>query len=579
MNYDVSTWNKLIQLEDFKWVLKSILDIGDQNSEWKADFIEFINSDTSDAQSSFYYDMLPFVRFTDEGPNVGAYTTPDHLIWMNAPDGFGIGKQDFKWEFIYFHECMHQLWDTFGVEDNIKRQFGECDHELLNIASDCVINDFLHINKKMPYPTDGLVTPEWLEKKCGVIYDRKKDTQFGLYEKLLKVKDKLKNPPQQPNQDSQGKKHQNGSQGQGQGQGQGNQQQQQGQQQQGQGQGQGNQQQNKGNQQNQGQGQGNQQQNKGNQQNQGQGQGNQQQQGQGQGQGNANQKGNTNQDQGNKSGKGGGNLDKFTGFKPFGEEPKFADYKRFGDKVIKKYGGKISGPFGEFVRKCKDSTTEQKKEGLVIRQRRGAAWNKQLDKMIDGYIHQEVIQKHREVEQTYHRVKRGTRPVKFGEPIQPGVKIKDDKLNINLAFYIDRSGSMDAVVDKVFALAYQLSDKIIKEFGQESVVGDIGFRYFAFDDSMSEIKKGQSVGSGGGTMPLKKILDEIKDNTASDLINIIITDAEFTIDKAAVVSLAKSMPGMFFLIANQPKPECEDISKILKGKFVFIQADQDFTMQ
>jgi hypothetical protein len=212
MNYDVSTWNKVIQLDDFRWVLKSILEIGDQNSEWKADFIEFVNSDTADAQSSFYYDMLPFVRFTDEGHNVGAYTSPDHLIWMNAPQGFGIGTQDYKWEFIYFHECMHQLWDTFGVEDNIKKQFGECDHELLNIASDCVINDFLNRSKKMPYPVDGLVTPEWLKSNYGVEYDPKMDTQFGLYEKLLKVKDQIKKdqPPQQPNQDEKGKKHEGG---------------------------------------------------------------------------------------------------------------------------------------------------------------------------------------------------------------------------------------------------------------------------------------------------------------------------------------------------------------------------------
>ena len=572
MNHDVSKWNRLIQLEDFKWVLKSILEIGDADSEWKADFIEFVNSDSSDNQSGFYYDMLPFVRFTDEGPDVGAYTTPDHKIWMNAPKGFGIGKQDFKWEFIYYHECLHQLWDTFGVEKNIEKQFGSCDHEILNIASDCVINDFLNVNKKMPYPTDGLVTPEWLKEKFGVEYDRKKDTQFGLYEKLLKVADKIKKqmPKPQPNQDSQGKKHQNDHKGQG-GNGQ-NQQQQQGQ---GQNSGQGNQQQQQGQEQkgNQGQkgdqGNGNQQQQQG--QGQNSGQGNQQQQ---QGQNSQSQSGSDQQGQG-----GGGNLDKFSGYKPFGSEPTSDYFKKFGDKVIKKYGGKISGSFGEFVKKCKDSTTEQKKEGLVVRQRRGAAWNKALDKMMDAYIHQEVIQKHREVESTYSRIKRGTRPVRFGEPINPGVKIKEDKLNITLAFYIDRSGSMSGKIDQVFSLAYQLSDKVLKDYSSESVVGEIGFRYFAFDDNMMPVKKGQKVYDGGGTMPLKQLLEFVKNNTAGDLINVIITDAQFTIDKAAVVSLVKSMPGMFFLIANEPKPECEDIQKVLKGQFVFLQADPDFTIQ
>ena len=545
-------FNKLIQLEDFKWVLKSILDSGADNAEWKADLIEFINSDSKNATSMFFYDMLPFVRFVNEPANdSAAYTTPDHRIWMNAPKGFGIGKEDYKWEFIYYHECMHQLWDTFDVQKNIEKQFGSCDQMVLNIASDCVINDFLHVNKNMPYPTDGLVTPEFIKQKYGVEYDRSRDTQFGLYEKLMKVADQInKNqPPQQPNGDGNGQQGKSGQNGQGQGNQQGNQ---------------------KGNQKSGGQGKG---QNQGQQGNGGQnGKSGQNGQGQGQGQG---------QDGSNGNGQGnGGNVDKYSGTGDIGNEPTSDYFKRLGDQTVKKYSGKITGAFGEFVRKCKTSTTEEKHEGVVVRQRRGAAWNKALDRKMDTFIYQQVIATQREVEQTYHRLKRGTRPVKMGEPLNPGVKIKDDKLNITVAFYIDRSGSMgDQSVGRCFSLAYQLSDKIRKNYSSEKVVGEIGFRYFAFNDYMKEIPKGQTVSCDGCTMSLKDILSFVEENTSTDLVNIIITDAEFTIEKQPVVQLVKKMPGMFFLIANQPKPECEDIERTLKGKFVYLQAGSDWEMQ
>ena len=612
-------FNKLIQLPDFQWTLKSITDIGDKNSEWKADLIEFINSDSSDNSSAFFYDMLPFVRFVDEPVNQSAaYTTPDHRIWMNAPKGFGIGEKDYKWEFIYYHECMHQLWDTFDVQKNIEKRFGSCDMTILNIASDCVINDWLHVNKKMPYPTDGLITPELLEKEYGVKYDRSKDTQFGLYEKLLKVAEEIrkKQPPQQPSGDAQSGQGQSGQGQSGQGQS---------------GQGQS------------GQGQS------------GQGQSGQGQSGQGQsGQGGqpsdqdidkmtadeaaaSAQKsadddkaaaGNATGDNAAKAkdaakraqkaaneakdaakrgdaktardkakeaakaaaeaqaatngGKGqgqgeGGNTDANDGY---GDQEPTSDYfKKLGDKTIREYSGKITGSFGDFVRKCKVSQTEEKHEGVVVKQRRGLSWNKALDKQMNAFIQQKILSKKREMEPTYHRLRRGTRPVKLGDVIQPGLKVKDDKLNITIAFYIDRSGSMGGKTDKVFSLAYQLSDNIRKDYSSDKVVGEVGFRYFAFDNQMSEIKKGQTVSARGGTMSLHELLEYVEKQSKDDLVNIILTDAEFNIEKTAVVNLVRTMPGMFFLIANQPKPECDDIAKQLKGQFVFLEADPDFTLK
>lgn len=73
----------------------------------------------------------------------------------------------------------------------------EVDHMLLNIASDCVINDYLaeikKANKVMP---DSLITPKFIKSNYGVDYDRRVDTQYSLYKKLCNLKqgdkDKLK---------------------------------------------------------------------------------------------------------------------------------------------------------------------------------------------------------------------------------------------------------------------------------------------------------------------------------------------------------------------------------------------------
>lgn len=822
-------FNQLIQLDDFKWVLKSILDTG-ENEEWKADLIEFINSDSSDNASTFFYNMLPFVRFIDESDKVAAFTAPDHRIYMNAPKGFGVGKAEYKWEFIYYHECLHQLWDTFDVEKNIIKQFGSCDHEVLNIAADCVINDFLHVNKKMPYPIDGLVSPEFIMEHYGVEYDRKRDTQFGLYEKLMKVVDKIKadQPPEQPGgtikpgkinkvntppggggggQDknyppefvrgwtdaikdvlnkkvdpltyvpktpvtlydqgynaamdkirkgivdgidvpaSQGgdggtppksnlpeipwdkpamPKPQNPQGGQGGKGGSGS------------------------SGKNDPQEQADNAQKSANDAQQAaddaelaaaeaQSSGdkstadrassaaskarqaaqeaqdaadkaqeaaakgdaaaanreskraekkasdarsaadeakNEANKSDGKGDGadaaesarqasdvadhaaeraetaagesgsskaksaaakakkaaeesrdaadkamDAAMDGNdelakkeakkaiekakeateaandaqaeTDKANGKKQIKGkegksssndtsgpGGYQHGYDGWKDL-NEPTSDYWKKLGDDEIKKHVSKISGAFGDFVRKCKLSETEEKKEGVVVRARKSAAWNKALEKKVDAYVYQRVLNKRRETEPTYSRIKRGSRPIKFGEPIQPGIKIKEDKLNINVAFYIDRSGSMGQdSVDSCFSLAYQISDRIRKEYKHERVVGDIGMKYFAFNSYMEEIQRGKTVSCGGTTMSVKEILEEIEKQTGNYLINIIITDLETDINKSAVTALVKKMPGMFFIISNQAQheAECRDIERICKGKFVFIQSNSDWSM-
>jgi hypothetical protein len=92
------------------------------------------------------------------------------------------------------------MWDTFGAEDEVKKQWGKCNHYLMNVAADCVINEYLHTQRdfKLPYATDGLITAKSLKENYGVDYNPREDTQVSLYKKLEEVADKImKNKPDQ----------------------------------------------------------------------------------------------------------------------------------------------------------------------------------------------------------------------------------------------------------------------------------------------------------------------------------------------------------------------------------------------
>ena len=165
--------------------------IADRISDW---------SDTDDDQ--FFYEMercMQFIKEFDENGNpVTAYTTPEKLICLNYPNTSiaAMDENRFKtWYFIYCHECLHQLWDTFGVANEIKAKEGSYNHTMLNIASDCVINHYLRdiapSHKKSPM---NIIFPETLKQHYGVDYNSRTDTQYTLYMKLLNLsKEQQKN--------------------------------------------------------------------------------------------------------------------------------------------------------------------------------------------------------------------------------------------------------------------------------------------------------------------------------------------------------------------------------------------------
>ena len=143
-----------------------------------------------------------------------------------------------------------------------------------------------------------------------------------------------------------------------------------------------------------------------------------------------------------------------------------------------------------------------------------------MNSSINAFVKKKVFQKKREYQSTYSRVKRGSGFVKYGQPIQPGRKIKEEKFTINVAFYIDRSGSMSGSIENVFKALYIIAESLKKQYGKEKVVDDVTFKIYAFDTQMQEIPFGKKAYAGGGTMAFHQLLSYMKDHTKEYLINV-----------------------------------------------------------
>ena len=177
--------------QKMKLPLQSIIAIDDEHTDDRAFLVDMMDTWSSDDHDTFFNDMLCAINFIRSKEDI-AYTDINRIISLNYPCDEAVVPFDddrfMRWYFIYCHECLHQLWDTFEVGDKIKQEGITYNHMLLNIASDTIINDFLaYINKShKKEPLKGW-NPKVLKNEFGIDYDRKVDTQFTLYKKLLEV--------------------------------------------------------------------------------------------------------------------------------------------------------------------------------------------------------------------------------------------------------------------------------------------------------------------------------------------------------------------------------------------------------
>lgn len=625
--------SSLLKYKEFSELKNSLIKVSeiDGKDKFRVKMVEYINDTSDNNDDMFFYDMLPFTRFLNPSDKAIAYTTPDHIIFLNSPGK--VGENVRVWDFIYCHECLHQLWDTFEVGEKIKKAGFEYNHNLLNIASDCVINDYLkNLRKKEPF-NDGIF-PETLKKEFNVEYDRKNDTQYSLYVKLLKAyethkdeMDKMANELEQ-----QGENNQSGG--------------------------------SSGSSSSEGTDGGSNSSNSGSSSSEGTDGGSNSSNSNGGENGKpkeltaddaqnaaneakknaedlqkransgssvakelqeaadkakdaakraqeaadkakecanngdkegerkaaeeaeaaANEAKKAAEGSGNKSGNEGGSSSKggtspATNNSIIDSDENIDEIRKNAEEIINKYKNKLTGPLGDFLSKC-NSSSSLKREGLKVKTSYGnAGWNTQMNKICKAFVKKKIFQKKRQYEKTYSRVKRGSGFVKFGNPIEPGRKIKEDKMDINVAFYIDRSGSMDRSIDNVFGAVFYIADALKKYFGKEKVVNDTIFESYAFDVSLHKLKFGQKMKADGGTMSFNKLLDYVNEYSKDFLINVIVTDAQFSnIDTSTIKNLLKDINGILIFITNIDNETIKELSDKQPDKLHYILANSEFTL-
>ena len=172
--------------------------------------------------------------------------------------------------------------------------------------------------------------------------------------------------------------------------------------------------------------------------------------------------------------------------------------------------------------------------------------------------------------------------INYGDPLKKGKRVKKNGMTINIAFYIDRSGSMSGEpIVNVFKAAYTMTESIKRMFKAEKVVDEIAFKIFTFDDVIEEIPFGKTVQARGGNVPFHDIMNYINNHTNDFLINIIITDAQFEFNEDKMKKFIKDQEGLILFITNIDNADIKNIAKQtdFSTKINYILADRDFTVK
>ena len=220
-----------------------------------------------------------------------------------------------------------------------------------------------------------------------------------------------------------------------------------------------------------------------------------------------------------------------------------------------------------------------KKEGLKVNVTKGAnGWNIQMNKFINAFIKKTVFQKKKEYKMTYKRISRRSGIVKDGDMLKKGKITKKNNFVINMAFYVDRSGSMGGSIDNVFNAAYKICEVIKKQYRKEKVVDDVVFKMHVFDYNITEIKFGSKVRADGGTAPFHKLLQYITSHTNDYLVNVIITDAGMDMDRSEIKKFMKDINNLLIFITNVHSSDMESIANEYSTQLKYILADSQFEL-
>lgn len=250
------------------------------------------------------------------------------------------------------------------------------------------------------------------------------------------------------------------------------------------------------------------------------------------------------------------------------------DASEYVKEKLKKYKDSMSGIIGEFAKKTRRA--KRVKDGVELPvTKANLAWDKELMRAIDAHVKQRVFKMKQITKNTYAKISRRSGIVKLGVPIQPGKRVLDNKMVVKISFYIDRSGSMsvDDNITKAIRCANTIADAIEKKYKREEVISKTMFEFYVFDTSIKEIPRKKYVQANGDNVGFEEIMDYIYKNTSDAMVNVVITDAEFSFDVPKIKKFLEENVEFFVFVTNNQSPEMKSVARSIgdkKLKYIYV---------
>ena len=273
----------------------------------------------------------------------------------------------------------------------------------------------------------------------------------------------------------------------------------------------------------------------------------------------------------------------------FSYDPKWDKLaKDYVKETQNQYKNSLGGKLGDFLGKCKVAKKHIADlngvdNGLVAHTTSGGSrnWNKKFNSTINQYVSQKVHNASVKFKKSWSRQKRGSGPIEFGKPLAQGKEKERDGISINMAFYVDTSGSMMGDPIKNCCKAVNaIANNIDKHYIKNPVVAGTSYTAYSFDTHFHKETMPLDIPArSANNIDLDELLAGMQEKTQTSMINVILTDAEFPVPVEKCISLVKKFPGLLVFVINNTghHNDYKEIEKKCKN-FIYIEADDEFAI-
>lgn len=250
------------------------------------------------------------------------------------------------------------------------------------------------------------------------------------------------------------------------------------------------------------------------------------------------------------------------------------------DDFLKSTKDTLGGLFSKYIKDLQSISSHIRKDkfNIPVKIQQQNASNTMLEPLfncINLIVQNKLISIINNYERTYSRI---NRKYPESEILKKGKIIKNEKVDLNISFYIDTSGSMSGCIKNLMKEVYSntktLKDRFIKS--NKDKIKNLDFIFYEFNTKINRIKPGTIPPAEGGNVSLDKLIDYMKKHTDMSLINIIITDAGFKTINADIINQTSNIKNNIVVFTNDVSswPDYKKLKTESKHRIEVIHTDK-----